>query len=65
MEYEPSIEGLAVQVERREQLTELLRDIARLPEDQRAALLLAQLGDPAARRRWRWSSRCRPTRSRR
>ena len=43
-EYEPSIEGLGVQVERREQLTELLRDIARLPEDQRAALLLAQLG---------------------
>ena len=43
-EYEPSVEGLGVQVERREQLTELLRDIARLPEDQRAALLLAQLG---------------------
>ena len=43
MEYEPSVEGLTVEVERREQLRDLMRDIARLPEDQRAALLLTQL----------------------
>jgi RNA polymerase sigma factor (sigma-70 family) len=43
MEYEPSVEGLSVEVERREQLRDLMRDIARLPEDQRAALLLTQL----------------------
>jgi RNA polymerase sigma factor (sigma-70 family) len=43
MEYEPSVEGLAVEVERREHLRDLMRDIARLPEDQRAALLLTQL----------------------
>jgi RNA polymerase sigma factor (sigma-70 family) len=43
MEYEPSVEGLAVEVERREHLRDLMRDISRLPEDQRAALLLTQL----------------------
>src|SRR5690348_1383051 len=43
MEYEPSVEGLGVEVERREHLRDLMRDIARLPEDQRAALLLTQL----------------------
>jgi len=43
MEYEPSAEGLGVEVERREHLRDLMRDIARLPEDQRAALLLTQL----------------------
>lgn len=41
---EPSTEGLAAQVERREDVRELLGDLAQLPEDQRAALLLAELG---------------------
>jgi RNA polymerase sigma factor (sigma-70 family) len=43
MACEPSVEGLGVEVERREHLRDLMRDIARLPEDQRAALLLTQL----------------------
>src|SRR4051812_11928223 len=44
---EPSTDGLAVagEVERREELEELLGDLARLPEDQRAALVLAELDD--------------------
>jgi RNA polymerase sigma factor (sigma-70 family) len=41
---EPATEGLAADVQRREDLRELLGDIARLPEDQRAALVLAELG---------------------
>jgi RNA polymerase sigma factor (sigma-70 family) len=41
---EPSTEGLAATVEQREDVRELLGDLARLPEDQRAALLLAELG---------------------
>jgi RNA polymerase sigma factor (sigma-70 family) len=41
---EPSTDGLGATVERREQLRELLGDLARLPADQRAALLLAELG---------------------
>jgi RNA polymerase sigma factor (sigma-70 family) len=41
---EPSTDGLAGMVERREDLRELLADLACLPEDQRAALLLAELG---------------------
>ncbi|HEX4805606.1 MAG TPA: sigma-70 family RNA polymerase sigma factor, partial [Conexibacter sp.] len=41
---EPATDGLAAAVERREDLRELLADLARLPEDQRAALLLAELG---------------------
>jgi RNA polymerase sigma factor (sigma-70 family) len=41
---EPATDGLAATVERREDLRELLGDVARLPEDQRAALLLAELG---------------------
>src|SRR5918999_1300603 len=41
---EPATEHLAVQVQRREDLRELLRDVARLPEDQRAALVLAEVG---------------------
>ena len=41
---EPSTDGLAATVERREDLRELLADLAGLPEDQRAALLLAELG---------------------
>jgi RNA polymerase sigma factor (sigma-70 family) len=44
---EPSTDGLAVAaaVERRADLQALLGDIAQLPDDQRAALLLAELGD--------------------
>jgi RNA polymerase sigma factor (sigma-70 family) len=41
---EPATDGLAATVERREDLRELLSDLASLPEDQRAALLLAELG---------------------
>jgi hypothetical protein len=41
---EPAIEGLAPAVARREDLRELLRDLARLPVDQRSALLLSELG---------------------
>jgi RNA polymerase sigma factor (sigma-70 family) len=41
---EPATDGLAATVERREDLRELLVDLARLPEDQRAALLLSELG---------------------
>jgi RNA polymerase sigma factor (sigma-70 family) len=41
---EPTTDGLAATVERREDLRELLVDLAGLPEDQRAALLLAELG---------------------
>ena len=42
---EPSTAGLAVaaEVERREDLRELLADMARLPDEQRAALLLSEL----------------------
>ena len=38
-------EGLAAEVERRQDLQDLLRDVAELPEDQRAALVLAEVGD--------------------
>ena len=38
-------EGLAAAVERRQDLQDLLRDMAALPEDQRAALVLAEIGD--------------------
>src|SRR4051812_39010112 len=41
---EPATEGLSAAVERRESLRDLLRDIGGLPEDQRAALVLTQLG---------------------
>jgi RNA polymerase sigma factor (sigma-70 family) len=41
---EPTTDGLTATVERREDLRELLADLACLPEDQRAALLLAELG---------------------
>jgi RNA polymerase sigma factor (sigma-70 family) len=44
-ELEPATEGLGSAVERRADLRELLGDIARLPEDQRSALVLAELGD--------------------
>src|SRR5829696_2231763 len=42
---EPATEGLSAGVEERADLRELLGDIARLPEDQRSALVLAELGD--------------------
>jgi RNA polymerase sigma factor (sigma-70 family) len=41
----PSTENLAAEVERREDLRHLLADVRALPEDQRAALLLAELGE--------------------
>jgi RNA polymerase sigma factor (sigma-70 family) len=41
---EPVTEGLATQVMRREDLRQLLDDLQRLPEDQRGALLMAELG---------------------
>jgi RNA polymerase sigma factor (sigma-70 family) len=41
---EPATEGLLAAVERRESLRDLLRDIGTLPEDQRSALILTQLG---------------------
>lgn len=44
---EPATEGLAAEVERREDLRELLGDLSRLPEDQRAALVLAEIGSLA------------------
>ena len=45
--HEPSSDGLALadEVELGEELKDLLGDIARLPDDQRAALVLAELGD--------------------
>ena len=39
------VEDLADQVQRREELREMLRDVQRLPPDQRAALVLFELGD--------------------
>jgi RNA polymerase sigma factor (sigma-70 family) len=41
---EPSVDGLSATVQRREDLRDLLRDLGRLPDDQRAALVLAELG---------------------
>ncbi len=41
----PSLAGLSDQVHQREDLRELLAGIGRLPEDQRSALLLAELDD--------------------
>jgi RNA polymerase sigma factor (sigma-70 family) len=38
-------EHLAAEVERRHDLQDLLRDVAGLPDDQRAALVLSELGD--------------------
>ena len=40
---EPVTEGLASQVQRREDLRELVVDLRRLPDEQRAALVLAEL----------------------
>src|ERR687895_1144418 len=42
---EPSTELLSAEVERRHDLRALLADLAELPDDQRAALVLAELGD--------------------
>jgi RNA polymerase sigma factor (sigma-70 family) len=44
-ELEPSCDGLAEDVRRRADLRELVADLARLPDDQRGALVLAELGD--------------------
>ncbi|HVE69664.1 MAG TPA: sigma-70 family RNA polymerase sigma factor [Solirubrobacteraceae bacterium] len=44
-DFEPSVDGLASQVQQRADLRDMLRDVARLPDDQRAALVLAELGD--------------------
>jgi RNA polymerase sigma factor (sigma-70 family) len=41
----PSLGGLSEEVHEREELRELVGDIARLPEDQRSALLLSELDD--------------------
>ena len=40
---EPVTDGLAVEVERRQDLRDLVMDLGRLPEDQRAAIVLAEL----------------------
>jgi RNA polymerase sigma factor (sigma-70 family) len=42
---EPALEGLATEVQRRDDLREMLADLERLPDDQRAALVLFELGD--------------------
>jgi RNA polymerase sigma factor (sigma-70 family) len=44
-DHTPSLAGLSDQVREREDLRELLADIGKLPEDQRSALLLAELDD--------------------
>jgi RNA polymerase sigma factor (sigma-70 family) len=41
----PFFEGVADEVQRREELREMLEDMQRLPADQRAALVLFELGD--------------------
>jgi RNA polymerase sigma factor (sigma-70 family) len=41
----PCFDGVADQVQRREELSEMLEDMQRLPSDQRAALVLFELGD--------------------
>src|SRR5215208_617652 len=45
--HEPATDGLALaaEIDRREDLKDLLADLGRLPEEQRAALVLAELGD--------------------
>ncbi len=42
---EPALDGLSDEVGRREELRELVSDLGRLPEEQRSALLLAELED--------------------
>lgn len=41
----PATEGLIAEVDRRAELQALIRDLGRLPDDQRAALVLWELGD--------------------
>src|SRR5688572_1674893 len=41
---EPATDGLAAEVQRREDLQDMLRDLHRLPDDQREALVLSELG---------------------
>jgi RNA polymerase sigma factor (sigma-70 family) len=41
---EPATDGLAAEVQRRQDLRDMLADLQRLPEDQRAALVLSELG---------------------
>ena len=41
---EPSTDGLASEVQRRQDLQDMLRDLQRLPDDQREALVLSELG---------------------
>ena len=41
---EPSTDGLASEVQRRQDLRDMLRDLQRLPDDQREALVLSELG---------------------
>ncbi len=41
---QPATEGLAAEVERRQDLKDLLTDLQRLPDDQRAALVLSEIG---------------------
>ena len=43
-DFEPSVDGLSAAVQHRQDLRDLLADVHRLPEDQRAALVLAELG---------------------
>jgi RNA polymerase sigma factor (sigma-70 family) len=42
---EPATEHLSSEVQRRQDLRDMLRDISELPDDQRAALVLAEVGD--------------------
>jgi RNA polymerase sigma factor (sigma-70 family) len=44
-DHTPALAGLSDELRQREDLRELLADISRLPEDQRSALLLAELDD--------------------
>jgi RNA polymerase sigma factor (sigma-70 family) len=41
----PAFDGLATEVQRRDDLRQMLGDLERLPDDQRAALILFELGD--------------------
>jgi RNA polymerase sigma factor (sigma-70 family) len=44
-DHAPATEGLAAEVDRRAELRTLVRDVQRLPPDQRAALILFEVGD--------------------
>ncbi|HEX8205223.1 MAG TPA: RNA polymerase sigma factor [Solirubrobacteraceae bacterium] len=43
-DFEPATEGLASEVQRRQDLRDMLHDLHRLPDDQREALVLSELG---------------------